>query len=54
VSRLGVKSVYTPRGMTAAAWQEGLAMFAADSDSGGKKQAHKHKRKQHGSSSLAH
>lgn len=40
VSRLGVKSVYTPRGMTSAAWQQGLQMCAeaAGGPGGGKKQ----------------
>lgn len=52
VSRLGVKSVYTPRGMTSSAWQEGLRMCAESSDggaaggAGGGKQKHKqHKQK---------
>jgi hypothetical protein len=40
VSRLGVKSVYTPRGMTSAVWQQGLQMCAeaAGGSGGGKKQ----------------
>lgn len=29
VGALGVVSVYTPKGMTGAAWREGLAKFAA-------------------------
>lgn len=28
-SRLGIKSIYCPRGLTSAAWQEGLALFEA-------------------------
>jgi hypothetical protein len=44
VSRLGVKSVYTPRGMTAGVWQQGLQMFAdADTASGKQKQKQKQK-----------
>lgn len=43
MSRLGVKSVYCPRGLTSAVWQEGLSMFkeggAAAGD--GKKQKQK-------------
>lgn len=44
VSRLGVKSVYTPRGMAAGVWQQGLQMFAdADTASGKQKQKQKQK-----------
>lgn len=35
VSRLGVKCVYTPRGLTAAAWREGLALFSGGGGGGG-------------------
>jgi hypothetical protein len=47
VSRLGVKSVYCPRGLTSAVWQERLSMFedgAAAAGDDSKKQKHKQKK----------
>jgi hypothetical protein len=46
VSRLGVKSVYCPRGLTSAVWQEGLSMFeqGAAAAGDGRKQKQKQKK----------
>jgi len=44
-SRLGIKCVYTPRGLTSAAWQEGLAMFT-----GTAARAYRHKSSRHAGS----
>jgi hypothetical protein len=42
VSRLGVKSVYTPRGMTSGVWQQGLQMCAEGAEAlGSSKQKQK-------------
>eukprot|EP00878_Enallax_costatus_P022505 GHUV01023877.1.p1 GENE.GHUV01023877.1~~GHUV01023877.1.p1 ORF type:complete len:131 (+),score=35.67 GHUV01023877.1:562-954(+) len=47
VSKLGVKCVHTPRGMTAAAWQEGLSLFSQTPTAGSSsKVQQKHKQKQ--------
>jgi len=50
VSRLGVKSVYTPRGMTSGVWQQGLQMCAEGAGAATSKQ----KKQKAASTSKAH
>lgn len=45
VSRLGVTSIYTPKGMTPGVWQEGLRAFAAAAATHAGKQQQQHGRK---------